>query len=100
MQGLRKHIVVWVLAELSASVLHSRSLVPLSDIAVFFSPLECSLGCVDAFGWNGLTGVKGIVAKVSNYFPAPPSPFKKFIGNSIPKSLHDKTALCNTRIPL
>lgn len=33
--SLRKHIAVWVLAELSASVLHSRSLGPLSDAAVF-----------------------------------------------------------------
>lgn len=32
---LRTHIIVWVLAELSASVLHSRLLGPLSTAVVF-----------------------------------------------------------------
>lgn len=32
---LRTHIIVWVLAELSASVLHSRPLCPLSNAVVF-----------------------------------------------------------------
>lgn len=50
-QSLRKHIAVWGLAELSASVLHSRSLGPLSDAAVF-SP------CLSAI-WAVLTCLPG-----------------------------------------
>lgn len=34
---LRTHIIVWVLAELSASVLHSRPLDPFSNAVVFFT---------------------------------------------------------------
>lgn len=43
------------MAELSASVFRSRSLVPLSDAAGFFPPLKRNLGCIDKFPWNGLT---------------------------------------------
>lgn len=49
---LRTHIIVWVLAELSASVLHSRPLDPLSNAVVFF-PLRLSTV------WAVLTGLSG-----------------------------------------
>lgn len=49
---LRTHIIVWVLAELSASVLHSRPLDPLSNAVVFFS---LRLSTV----WAVLTGLSG-----------------------------------------